>query len=484
MATGMQAYECFIDGRWESHHGDWITVRNPATGQTLARVPCADAAAVDRAVAAARRAFAGWRRTNPSTRANLLHAIADRVTLAEATIARAITSEQGKPLAEAHGEVQKLAKTFHFYAEEATRVFGSTIPNEEDGFLSIVEREPIGVVGAITPWNYPVELVGWKLCAALAAGCTIVVKPSEYTPVSVIELFRCLKQAGLPAGCANLITGDGSTGQYLVAHPGVDKIAFTGSLATGQTISRSVTGIKPITLELGGNCPLIITATADLDAAVKGAARRAYRNAGQICIAVNRAYVQRHIYPAFLDRLVAAVRSLRVGDGMQEGVDIGPLTTPAGVAKVDLHVQDAVGKQARLLRGGKRPDALSKVLQEGNFYEPTLLADCTQQMLVMHEETFGPVLGVAPFDSLDEAIELANATPYGLAAYAYTNDIRETFKLTRELDFGSVGINHVDAGIINAPYGGRKQSGIGYEHGHEGMQGYLLFKHVRVRHGN
>ncbi|HEY4420963.1 MAG TPA: NAD-dependent succinate-semialdehyde dehydrogenase [Pseudonocardia sp.] len=469
----------YIDGRWEEGDGTALEVRDPATGDVVAHVPDSTEQDVDRAVTAARRAWNSWRWVNPTVRAGYLHAAGDALATGKVQVAAAITREMGKPIPEATGEVEKLAKTFHFYAEEATRITGATLPNEEEGFTSLVEKEPIGVVAAITPWNYPVELIGWKLCAALAAGCTIVVKPSEYTPSAAIEVFRSLEAAKLPAGVANLVTGAGATGRALVAHPAIDKVAFTGSGATGEAIFKTVSGVKPLSMELGGNCPLIVTARADIDQAVTGALRRSFRNAGQICIAINRAYVHADLYEEFVQRLAKAAAGLVVGDGLREdNVDVGPLTNVEILDRCERHVADARSKGARVLVGGTRPDDRSV----GNYYLPTVLADCTQDMLVMHEETFGPVIGVSPYDDLDSAIELANSTPAGLAAYVYSEDLSEVFALGRRLDFGSVAVNNVDAGTINAPYGGRKGSGFGYEHGREGMEGYLQMKHVRVRH--
>jgi succinate-semialdehyde dehydrogenase / glutarate-semialdehyde dehydrogenase len=476
--------EMYIDGRFTHNNSvRWIDVVNPATGRVVARAPVAGQSTIDAAVDAASRAFRQWRRVNPFERSRLLHAIAECISQDEREIALAITTEMGKPLAEAKGEARKLAKAFHYYAEEAVRIFGETIPNEEDGYVSFVEKEPVGVVAAIAPWNYPVELIGWKLAASLAAGCTIVVKPSEYTPSSAQALFRCVYRAGLPAGVANLVMGARETGRLLVGHPAIDKVAFTGSGAAGEDIYRTVRGITGLSLELGGSCPLIVTAQADLELAVTGTLRRAFRNAGQICISINRAYVEERVYGEFVERLTEAAKRLVVTDGIaNERADVGPMATRAGLEKVLRHVEDARARGARILCGGGRPEALAST-DEGLFYAPTVIADCTPDMLVMHEETFGPVIGVSPYRTLDAAIAAANSTPAGLAAYAYTENIKESFALSRELDFGNVAINHVDAGIMNAPYGGRKQSGTGYEHGREGMAGYLHLKHVRLRHG-
>ena len=473
---------CFlIDGVWTSDGAEGsFTVSNPASEEPLAHVAIASAATVDRAVAAARRAFPAWRDAGPHKRAARLRALAAVVDERRDTIARTLTAEQGKPLDEARGEVSKVARTFEFYAGEAVRILGQTIPNEEAGFLSLVEKEPLGVAAAIAPWNYPVELIGWKLGAALAAGCTLVVKPSEYTPLSAIALLECVGAAGFPPGVVNLVQGAGAVGAALVSHPDVDKIAFTGSGTVGEGIFRTMGGIKSVSLELGGNCPMVVSESADLEAAVAGALRRGFRNMGQICIAVNRIYVHRSLYERFVAGVTEGARRLTMADGLaRPDADLGPMTNADGVRKVERHVADAREKGARLQCGGIRPEQFPK----GHYYTPTVLSDCTPEMLVMSEETFGPVLGVAAFDTLGEAVALANAGPYGLAAYVYARDVGEIFTLVRALCFGSVAVNNVDAGIMNAPYGGRKRSGIGYEHGREGMEGYLAIKHVRLRHG-
>lgn len=470
----------YINGTWQQAAGTFQP-RNPATQEPLANVANSREADVDAAVAAARAAFGKWKRLNPTVRAEYLHRIGDEVAANEEKLAKAITLEMGKTIGESTGEVQKLANAFHYYAEEATRINGELIPNDVNGFTSMIVHEPIGVIGAITPWNYPLELIGWKLCASLAAGCTIVVKPSEYSPVSAAALFECLQSAGLPDGVANLVLGSRGPGPgpMLVAHPGIDKIAFTGSTATGTAIAKSIPSAKPLSMELGGSCPMIVTAKADVQMAVKGAARRGFRNAGQICIAINRIYVHESLYPDFLKGLTSAVAAMKTGDGMDPSTDVGPMTTPDGVDKVEAHVKDAVGRGAVVTTGGSRIAALAP----GNYYEPTVVSDCTPDMLIMHEETFGPVVGVMAYKDLDEAISLANGTEAGLAAYVYTQDLTESFELGHRLDFGNVAVNNVDAGIMNAPYGGRKGSGYGYEHGKEGLHGYLQLKHVRIQHG-
>jgi succinate-semialdehyde dehydrogenase / glutarate-semialdehyde dehydrogenase len=479
-STQLDTYANFIDGRWDgSSASETFEVFNPATGEPVGRGPQSGEADVDQAVAGARRAFESWRWTLPDERAQLVHRLGDEAERRLDEIATAITREQGKPLDEARGEVRKLISMLHFYAEEATRTLGQTIPNAQDGFISIVEKEPVGVVAGIAPWNYPVELIGWKLAAALAAGCAIVVKPSEYTPGSAVALWRCVEAAGIPPGVANLVQGAGDTGRMLVGHPDVAKVAFTGSQATGEMIYRTVTGITSLSLELGGTCPMVVTATADLELAASGAIRRSFRNAGQICIAINRIYVEEPVYDEFLSRVTEGVRRLVVADGLENpAADVGAITTGEVLERTGRHVEQAARAGGRVTVGGDRPNG-----SKGQFYAPTVVADCTQDMLLMHEETFGPAVGVAPVRSMDHGIELANQTPSGLAAYAYSTDVEEVFALSRRLDFGNVAVNNVDAGIINAPYGGRHQSGIGYEHGREGLESYLQLKHVRLRHG-
>jgi len=472
----------YVDGTWEqsASGGGWIEVENPATELVIGRVPRCGPAEVDRAVKAARRAFPAWRALTPHRRAELLRAAGSELSRRRDEVARTVTSEMGKPLDEARGEVDKVVRTFFFYAEEAVRVLGQTIPNDEPGFLSLVEREPLGVAAAIAPWNYPVELLGWKLGGGLAAGCTLVMKPASKTPMSAVALVECFDAARLPPGVVNLLTGDSRMGEALITHPDVDKIAFTGSQEVGERIFRIMGGIKSVALELGGNCPLVVAPRANLAAAVKGAVRRSFRNMGQICVAINRVYVHRPLYAEFLDLVGGAAQALTIGDGLEHpSVDLGPMADAGGIAKTREHIEDAIAKGARLVCGGRRPDGFRR----GHFFQPTVLADCTPEMLVMNSETFGPVIGVAPFDSLDEAIRLANDSPMGLVAYAYSEDLGEVMTLSKQLAFGSVGLNCVDAGIIGAPYGGRRKSGLGYEHGREGMEGYLVQKHVRIRHG-
>lgn len=472
----------FIAGEWRSGTGKRRPVENPATGEIVGEIAEATADEVNAAVAAAKAAFRPWAALPAKGRSAALHRLGDRIAADADVMARIMTMEQGKPLNEAKGEILKLAETCHFYAEEADRIHGELIPNVTTDHQSLLVREPIGVVGAITPWNYPAELIGWKLCGALAAGCTIVIKPAELTPFTGLAIARAVESSGIPAGVVNVVAGSGSVvGQALVEHPDIDKIAFTGSSKVGLQIQRSCPSIKRLSLELGGNCPLIVTASADLDAAVKGTARRSFRNAGQICIAVNRVYVHRSIYEAFLEKLAVVADALVVANGLEKpDADVGAMASADPLAKTKDHLADALDKGARLVAGGSEPDG--REFEHGYFFRPTVVADCDHSMKVMTEETFGPLIGVAPFDSLDEAIRLANDTPYGLASYVYAKDMDEVRYLSTELDYGNVAVNNVDAGVMNVPYGGRKQSGVGYEHGRVGMLEYLNYKHIRIRY--
>ena len=476
MSTSVQPM--LIGGRWLAPEGAPIDVLDPATEALVGRIGEASPAQVEAALAAARSALSAWSALPPPVRARQLLNVAAALTAARRELAMLMTAEQGKPLQESLGEVDKAAETFVFYAEEAKRWPGEIIANDDPAFQSLVLHEPVGVVVAITPWNYPLELVTWKVAAALAAGCTIVVKPPELTPLAAVAYARCLTDAGLPDGVLNMVTGPGrSVGRALIESPIPAKIAFTGSTATGLAIMQSLEDVKRLSMELGGNCPMIVGEAAELERAVRGAARRAFRNAGQICIAINRIFVVERHYAAFVERLAAAARSLRLGNGMADDVDLGPMASAEGRAEVEAHVADALAKGARCLAGGRRPDG------PGFFYPPTVLADCRADMLVMREESFGPIVGVASVPDLDAAIAAANSLAGGLAAYLDSDDLGEVHHTMRRLDFGNVAVNHVDAGIIQAPYGGRKQSGFGVEHGRAGMLEYLQQKHVRLLPG-
>jgi succinate-semialdehyde dehydrogenase/glutarate-semialdehyde dehydrogenase len=475
-----------IGGEWvDSSDGQSIEVENPATGELFDRVPRASAADIDAAVQAAHRAFPAWAALSPETRGGHLFRAADRVAERAEEIGALMTQEQGKPLNEAKGEVLKGAEILRYYAEEGKRIHGRVIPGYDAAATSYVVYQPVGVSVGISPWNYPVELVAWKVGAALAAGCTMVIKPPSETPLSPLRFIGCLADAGVPKGVVNVVFGSGShAGPLLIRHPLVKKVAFTGSTEVGREVLRlCAEGMKKVSLELGGQCPLIVSRKANLAEAVKGAVRRSFRNMGQICISINRIYVEEPIYREFLEAFVAGASRLAIANGMEKpDADLGPMANRAGVEKTERHIEDAVRKGAKIAFGGCRPEG--KGFQRGYFFLPTVLTEVTHEMLVMREETFGPVVGVMPCRSLDEAIRYANSTSYGLASYAYTDDLGEADELGARLESGNVAINNPDAGAINAPYGGFKESGLGYEHGPEGLEQYLMAKHIRIRYFN
>ena len=473
----------WIDGA-ERHAADGaeLEVVNPATNEVFATVPAATEKDVTAAIDAADRAFEGWSHTTAFHRGTLLRRAHDAVLSDAEEIARRMTQEQGKPFAEALGEVKKGAQILRYYAEEGERVIGRIIPNEEG--LNIESRviyQPLGPVGLLSPWNYPVELMAWKVGAALAAGCTFVLKVPSETPLSPLAFVRAMQRAGFPKGVLNVVTGRGSAiGRVLTASRKLKKIAFTGSTAVGRTImEQSVDSLRHLSLELGGSLPMVITKNANLEAAATGATRRSFRNMGQICIAINRIYVERCCYEPFLQLFREKTARLTIGDGLTENCDLGPMCTKKGVTTAKTHIADALKKGARCIYGGAAPEG--ECYARGNYFMPTILSDCTHDMLVMQEETFGPVVGVMPFDSLEEAICLANDTCYGLAAIAYTDSLQEAHRLYTSLNAGNVAINNVDAGVINAPYGGWNDSGFGHEHGPEGLYEYLHVKHVRIK---
>lgn len=462
----------------ESLSGDKYEVTNPANAEVIGSVPLCSVEDLELAVGAADAAFVKWSRLTPFKRGELLRTASKNITDNKKEIALRLSMEQGKPLLEAIGEVQKGADILRYYAEEGERVYGRIIANADEGIESRVTYQPVGVCGAISPWNYPIELLAWKLGAALAAGNTIVCKMPYETPLSTLMFIKVVQASGFEAGVINAITGMGSLlGKAMAEHRKIKKLAFTGSTAVGKTVmSNSVDSLKKLSLELGGSLPMIVAADCDLDQAVKGAVRRSFRNMGQICIAINRIYVERSIYEKFLTDFKAQTEKLTIGHGYKEDVDLGPMCTQKGLQKVEAHVLDALNKGARLITGGAAPEGLSG----GNFYKPTILADVNHQMMIMSEETFGPAVGVMPVDTIDEAITLANDSIYGLAAICYTKSLSTANRAEKELDAGNVAINNVDAGVINAPYGGWKDSGLGHEHGPEGLYEYLRVKHTRI----
>jgi succinate-semialdehyde dehydrogenase/glutarate-semialdehyde dehydrogenase len=449
-------------------------VTNPATGETIGSVPLMGAAETRRAIAAANEAWRQWRRKTAKERSIVLRKWNDLMLANLDDLALIMTVEQGKPLAEAKGEIAYAASFIEWFAEEGKRAGGDTIPSPSPSSRIVVVKEPIGVCAAITPWNFPAAMITRKAGPALAAGCTMVLKPAESTPFSALALAVLAERAGIPAGVFSVVTGSArEIGAEMTSNPVVRKLTFTGSTGVGRLLMEQCAAtIKKLSLELGGNAPFIVFDDADLDAAVEGAMASKYRNAGQTCVCANRLYVQDGIYDAFAEKLVAAVAKLKVGNGQQEGVTQGPLIDQKAVAKVEQHIADAVAKGARILAGGKR-HALGQ-----SFFEPTVLADVTSDMMVAREETFGPMAPLFRFKTDDEVLALANDTEFGLASYFYSRDIGRIWRVAEGLESGMVGIN---TGLISnevAPFGGVKQSGLGREGSKYGIEDYQVIKYL------
>ena len=475
--AGYRREQAFVGGRWiAAAEGGTIDVRNPATGETIGHVPDCGRAETAAAVAAAKGAFVAWRSRTAKDRAAALHRLADRVDAAGSLLAELLTTEQGKSLTEARGEVAFSAAYVRWFADEAQRIYGDVIPSPWQGRRILVTREPVGVVGAVTPWNFPSSMIARKLAPALAAGCTIVIKPSELTPFSGLAWGALAEEAGLPAGVVNVVTGSPiEIGGELTSNPDVAKITFTGSTRVGRILAeQSARTLKRVSMELGGNAPFIVFDDADVDRAVAGAMIAKYRNSGQTCVCANRFLVQSGIHDRFVARLCAAVRALKVGDGMEPGTEQGPLINAAAVAKVREHIADALARGGSVATGGA-PHG-----RGGTFFEPTVLTGVTPDATVAREETFGPLAPVFRFDTEAEAIALANATEYGLASYFYTQDLGRAFRVAEALRCGMVGVNE---GLITtevAPFGGVKQSGLGREGSKYGIEDYLDLKYVCI----
>jgi succinate-semialdehyde dehydrogenase/glutarate-semialdehyde dehydrogenase len=468
----------WIDGEWvDSASGRVFPVTNPATGEILAEVADMGVDETRRAIHAAERALPAWRARPAKERAQILRRWFDLITASTDDLALLMTSEQGKPLSEARGEVAYGASFVEWFGEEAKRTYGDVIPSPASDRRLLVLKQPIGVCAAITPWNFPIAMITRKVAPALAAGCTVVAKPAEATPLSALALAELGRQAGLPAGVFNVVTADGPSapaiGLELCTNPVVRKVSFTGSTEVGRILLRqSADTVKKLSLELGGNAPFIVFDDADLDAAVEGALVSKYRNAGQTCVCANRLYVQESVYEAFAEKLVSKVAQFKVGPGVEPGVLIGPMIEPAAVAKVEEHIADALGKGAQLALGGKR-HALG-----GLFFEPTVLTGVTPAMKVAREETFGPVAPLFKFKDEAEAIALANDTEFGLAAYLFSRDVGRIFRVAEALESGMVCVN---SGLLSnevSPFGGVKQSGLGREGSKYGIDEYLELKYL------
>ena len=471
--TDLKIEACIIGGE-QVTNGKWISVDNPATGEVIGRVPNLGRTETKQAIDTAAAAMPAWAARTAKDRANILGRFFQLIMANQDALARLLTEEQGKPLAEARGEIAYAASFIEWFAEEAKRVYGDVIPGHMPDKRILVLKQPIGVVAAITPWNFPAAMITRKIGPALAAGCGVVVKPAAQTPFSALALAVLAKEAGLPDGLLNVVTGDAiEIGAELTANPTVAKISFTGSTGVGAKLfAQSAPTIKKLSLELGGNAPFIVFDDADLDAAVTGAIQSKFRNAGQTCVCANRIYAQAGIYDAFVEKLVAATAALKVGNGMAEGTDIGPMIDEPALEKVDEHIADATAKGARVLTGGSR-NALG-----GRFYTPTVLADVTDDMVVTREETFGPLAPVIRFETEADAIAKANSTEFGLAAYFFARDLGRVWRVAEAIEAGIVGVN---TGLIStevAPFGGVKSSGLGREGSKYGIDDYLEIKYV------
>ncbi|NIJ42036.1 succinate-semialdehyde dehydrogenase/glutarate-semialdehyde dehydrogenase [Parvibaculum indicum] len=467
---------CYIDGEWVGADGATIDVTNPATGELIAKVPSLGVSEVRRAVDAAEEAQKDWAVRPAKERAAILRKWFDLIMANQDDLGAIMTAEQGKPLTEAKGEVAYAASFIEYYAEEAKRVYGSVVPAPTSDRRIVVLKQPIGVCAAITPWNFPAAMITRKAGPALAAGCAMVVKPASATPLSAFALAELADRAGLPRGLLSVITGKaGELGTEMTTNEKIRKVTFTGSTEIGKKLmEQSASTVKKVALELGGNAPFIVFDDADVDAAVEGAVASKYRNTGQTCICTNRFLVHDKVYDGFVEKLAKKVEELKVGDGFEDGVAQGPLIDEAGVEKVEEHLADATGKGARIVTGGKRHEL------GGTFFQPTVIADATPEMLVAQEETFGPLAPVFRFRTEEEAIRMANDTPFGLASYFYSRDVARCWRVAEALEYGLVGVN---AGLIStevAPFGGYKESGLGREGGPWGIEEFLETKYVAM----
>ncbi len=468
----------FINNQWmDASTNQTFEVFNPADGSLIATVADAGADETNGAIEAAAKALENWSKETAKKRSGILRKWFDLIIQNEDDLALLLTSEQGKPLAEAKGEVQYGASFVEWFAEEARRTYGDVIPSPSANKRMLTIKQPIGVVAAITPWNFPIAMITRKIAPALAAGCTVVVKPAEDTPLCALALAQLAKEAGLPDGVLNVLptTQAAAVGEVLTTHPAVAKVSFTGSTEVGRILmQQSSSTVKKMSLELGGNAPVIVFDDADVDVAVKGAMESKYRNSGQTCVTANRLYVQRNIYPSFLAKFTEKVKALRVGNGAKENVQIGPLINQDAIDKVERLMQDAIDKGAQVVLGGK------KEAKTNLFFPPTILTHCIAEMELSKEEIFGPVTAIYLFDTEEEAVALANATEYGLAAYFFTQNISKAWRVAEGLQYGMIGINEGLISTAEAPFGGVKQSGYGREGSRYGMDEFLTIKYLCI----
>lgn len=473
--TSLFRQQAYIDGAWlDADSGQTLKVNNPATNEIIGTVPKMGAAETRRAIEAADKALPAWRALTAKERASKLRRWYELMLENQDDLARMMTIEQGKPLTESKGEIVYAAAFFEWFAEEAKRVYGDVIPGHQPDKRLLVIKQPIGVTAAITPWNFPCAMITRKAGPALAAGCTMVLKPASQTPYSALALAELAERAGIPKGVFSVVTGSaGDVGGELTSNPIVRKLSFTGSTDIGrQLMAECAKDIKKVSLELGGNAPFIVFDDADLDAAVEGALISKYRNNGQTCVCANRLYVQDGVYEAFVEKLKTAVNRLNIGNGLEQGITTGPLIDSKAVAKVEDHIADAVSKGARVIAGGKLHTL------GGTFFEPTILIDVPRNALVSKEETFGPLAPVFRFKDEAEVIKLSNDTEFGLASYFYARDMSRVFRVAEALEFGMVGVN---TGLISnelAPFGGVKASGLGREGSKYGIEDYLEIKYL------
>jgi succinate-semialdehyde dehydrogenase/glutarate-semialdehyde dehydrogenase len=474
-----RSYSLFIGGTWtEASDGRRFPVINPATEEVIATVPNAGVPEMQAAIEAAVAAQRSWAETTAQERARILTAAAARMRERADELGRILTMEEGKPLSEGRGEIAYAASFLEWFAGEAQRIYGDIIPASTNNKRLFVLKRPVGVTAAITPWNFPAAMITRKLGPALAAGCTMIVKPSELTPLTALEIAKIFEEVGLPRGVLSVVVGDDAPllAKVLMDDFRVRKVSFTGSTEVGKILMRQAADtVKRVSLELGGHAPLIVFDDADLDAAVAEAVTCKMRGMGETCVSANRIFVQRSVAEAFARKMAEAMGSMKIGNGLEDGVQVGPLVEPAALAKVERHVTDAVQKGARVLVGGERLEGA-----KGYFYRPTVLMDVNEDMLVMQEETFGPVAAIAVFDTEDEVVERANNTRYGLAAYFFTRDVGRVFRLADRLEYGILGANDGLPSTAQAPFGGVKESGIGREGSKYGIDEYLDVKFLSL----
>lgn len=470
----MKTYHMIINGEEVGHELPIIEVNNPATGEVFATVPKGNSEEALLAVDAAYAAFKEWSSLSAYERSDLIRNWHDLIKQQTEDLATTMTQEQGKPLSEARGEINYANGFMSWYAEEGKRIYGEIIPAAQHKKRLFVHKQPVGVAAVITPWNFPAAMITRKVGPALAAGCTVVIKPAGQTPLTAIKLVQLAKQAGIPNGVINIVTGDSKKiGEAWLQDTRVHKLTFTGSTEVGKTLMQGAAEtVKKVSLELGGHAPAIIMEDCDIDKAIAGVLAAKFRNAGQTCVCINRVYVQESIAKLFTDKLVEATKKLKIGNGLDEGVDIGPLIDDSAVKKVQQHVDDAQGKGATVELGGTG--------RGGLFFEPTILTNVTDDMVCMQEETFGPVLPISIFSTEEEAIQRANDSIYGLAAYVFTENITRGIRITEKLEYGIIGLNDGLPSTPQAPFGGFKQSGLGREGGHQGIDEYLEVKYVSL----